>query len=95
MLESFKDKLLIADIDLLFKIIKITKWSKDGLAIAAIASLTLPLGFFDVFIQKYVEYHNQKLEDLILLNAKEANDAFFKLSSKKIDCVEVVNIDRT
>ncbi|WP_351189856.1 hypothetical protein [Shewanella sp. TB4-MNA-CIBAN-0142] len=48
-------------------------WLTETLIIAIVTSLILPLGFFDVFIQKLLEYNTQLLEERVQLNANETN----------------------
>lgn len=57
-------------------------WLIEVMVVALIFSLILPMGFFDVFIQKLLEYNNQKLEERQLLNSTEANENFDKLYKK-------------
>jgi len=54
----------------------------DVIVIAVVFSLLLPLGFFDTFIQKLLEYNTQKSEDRQILNATEANEHFEKIYKK-------------
>jgi hypothetical protein len=54
----------------------------EVIVFSVILSLILPLGFFDVFIQKLVEYNTQKSEERQILNANEANEHFEKLYKK-------------
>lgn len=55
------------------------EWLEDLIVISVIVSLVFPLGFFDVFIQKLLEYNTQKTEDRQILNVKEANAHFDNL----------------
>ncbi|RTR33190.1 hypothetical protein EKG38_06095 [Shewanella canadensis] len=48
-------------------------WLAEILIVAVVTSLILPLGFFDVFIQKLLEYNTQLLEERIHLNTNEPN----------------------
>lgn len=57
-------------------------WLLEFIVVSVVISLVLPLGFFDVFIQKLLEYNTQKTEERQILNAKEANDHFEKLYKK-------------
>jgi len=59
-----------------------SSWSHEILVISVIISLVLPLGFFDVFIQKLLEYNTQKLEKRQVLNAQEANKHFEDIYAK-------------
>ena len=54
------------------------KWLNEIIIVAVILNLILPMNFFDVFIQKLLEYNTQILENRILLNANEINDYFEK-----------------
>lgn len=54
----------------------------DVIVVSLIISLLLPLGFFDVFMQKLLEYNTQKVEERQLLNASEANEHFEKIYKK-------------
>ncbi|HCU65188.1 MAG TPA: hypothetical protein DF774_05435 [Rheinheimera sp.] len=54
-------------------------WLGKLIVISVVISLVLPLGFFDVFIQKLLEYNTQKTEERQTLNAKEANEHFDNL----------------
>jgi hypothetical protein len=54
----------------------------DLLVIGVVISLILPLGFFDVFIQKLIEYNTQSVEERQLLNATEANKHFERAFQK-------------
>ena len=58
-----------------------SSWLNELLVVAVVISLIIPLGFFDVFIQKSLEYNTQTLEDRIFLNAKEANEHFSKIDN--------------
>lgn len=51
-------------------------WAMDAVIISIILLLAAPLGFFDVFIQKLVEYNTSTIEGRLKLNAEEANRAF-------------------
>jgi hypothetical protein len=57
-------------------------WLLELIVVSVVISLVLPLGFFDVFIQKLLEYNTQKTEERQILNAKEANEHFEKLYKK-------------
>jgi len=61
---------------------------KDFLVIGFVLALILPLSFFDIFIQKLLEYNTQKLEERQLLNANEANQTFTDFQ-EKIDKLEL------
>lgn len=52
------------------------------MVVAVITSLILPLGFFDEFVQKLLEYNTQKVEERQILNANEANENFEKIYKK-------------
>lgn len=54
-------------------------WLTDMLVISVILTLILPLGFFDIFIQKLLEYNTQKIEGRQVLNAQESNEHFEKV----------------
>lgn len=49
------------------------KWLIEFIIIAVLLNLLLPMNFFDVFIQKLLEYNTQKVEERILINANETN----------------------
>ncbi|WP_335987063.1 hypothetical protein [Spongiibacter tropicus] len=57
-------------------------WLTDVIVFSVVLSLVLPLGFFDVFIQKLLEYNTLKVEERQVLNANEANEHFEKLYKK-------------
>lgn len=57
-------------------------WLGELIVISVVISLVLPLGFFDVFIQKLLEYNTQRTEERQILNAKEANEHFENLYKK-------------
>ena len=57
-------------------------WLTEVIVISVVVSLILPLGFFDVFIQKLLEYNTQKIEERQILNATEANEHFEKSYKK-------------
>jgi len=57
-------------------------WLLEIMVVAVTISLVLPLGFFDVFIQKSLEYNIQKSEERQILNANEANEHFENLYKK-------------
>ena len=59
----------------------------DFLVLSSIVCLMLPLGFFDVFIQKLLEYNTRKVEERQILNAGEANH-HFERSSTRIKLLE-------
>lgn len=46
-----------------------------ALTVAVVLLVFFPLGFFDVFIQKLLEYNTSLLEERASLNAREANEA--------------------
>lgn len=57
-------------------------WLIEIIVLISVVTLILPLGFFDVFIQKLLEYNTQKMEERQILNAEEANEHFAKLYKK-------------
>ena len=57
-------------------------WLTEIIVISVVVSLIVPLGFFDVFIQKLLEYNTQKVEERQTLNANEANENFEKTYKK-------------
>lgn len=57
-------------------------WLTEVIVISVVVSLVFPLGFFDVFIQKLLEYNTHKLEERQMLNANEANEHFKNLHKK-------------
>lgn len=57
-------------------------WLTEIIVISVIISLIFPLGFFDVFVQKLLEYNTQKVEERQILNAIEANEQFEELYKK-------------
>ena len=57
-------------------------WLQKVIVVSVILSLVLPLGFFDLFIQKLLEYNTQKTEERQLLNANEANKHFEAIHKK-------------
>lgn len=57
-------------------------WLAEILIVAVVTSLILPLGFFDVFIQKLLEYNTQLLEERVQLNANETNTHLESLNRK-------------
>ena len=59
-------------------------WLVEAIVISVVVSLIVPLGFFDVFIQKLLKYNTQMVENRQFLNAKEANE-HFGIIYKKID----------
>lgn len=62
-------------------------WLNEILIVSVLISLILPLGFFDVFIQKNLEYNTQLVEERQVLNAQEANKHFERIF-QKIDDME-------
>lgn len=58
------------------------EWVLDVVLIAVVLLLIFPMGFFDVFIQKLVEYNTSQLEDRVRLNAEEANSTFADVYSR-------------
>ncbi|WP_119394482.1 hypothetical protein [Salinibius halmophilus] len=67
-------------------------WLAEILLVAVLILLLFPLGFFDVFIQKLLEYNTQILEDRLRLNATEANQHFQKLFDK-VESLEIMQDD--
>jgi len=59
-------------------------WVFDVVLASIVLLLVAPMGFFDVFIQKLVEYNASSIEERVVLNAREANKAISDLH-KKID----------
>ena len=57
----------------------LSEWLTEIIVISVVITLILPLGFFDVFIQKLLEYNTQKVEERQVLNAAEANEHFEKI----------------
>jgi len=57
-------------------------WLVETLIVAVVFSLVFPTSFFDVFIQKLLEYNTQTLEERQRLNATEANKHFEKIYDK-------------
>jgi|SRR5690554_918203 len=57
-------------------------WLTEVIVISVVISLVFPLGFFDTFIQKLLEYNTQKLEERQILNATEANEHFEEIYKK-------------
>mgnify|MGYP005750409087 CR=1 FL=1 len=57
-------------------------WLIEIIVIAVVVALIFPLGFFDVFIQKLLEYNTQTIEERQILNANEANNHFEKIYKK-------------
>lgn len=57
-------------------------WLIEIIVISVVFSLIIPLGFFDVFIQKLLEYNTQTVEDRQILNANQANEHFEKIYNK-------------
>ncbi|MBC3764624.1 hypothetical protein [Neptunicella marina] len=57
-------------------------WLTDVIVFSVVLSLILPLVFFDVFIQKLLEYNTLKVQERQVFNAKEANEHFEKLYKK-------------
>lgn len=68
----------------IFAYITSAAWLTEIIVISVVVSLIFPLGFFDVFIQKLLEYNTQKLEERQILNATEANE-HIDILYKKID----------
>lgn len=58
------------------------QWLTEIIVISVIISLILPLGFFDVFIQKLLEYNTQTIEERQSLNAQETNEHFENIYNK-------------
>lgn len=67
-------------------------WLAEILLFAVVVLLLFPLGFFDVFIQKLLEYNTQIMEDRLRLNANEANQHFQKLFDK-VETLEIMQDD--
>lgn len=59
-------------------------WLQELLVLSVVICLIVPLGFFDVFIQKLLEYNTQLVEEGQLLNATEAN-RHFGLMNERIE----------
>lgn len=59
-------------------------WAMDAVIVSIILLLAAPLGFFDVFIQKLVEYNASTIDGRLKLNAEQANRAFADVH-RKID----------
>lgn len=57
-------------------------WLIEVIVLSVVLSLILPLGFFDVFIQKLLKYNIRKVEEQQTLNANEANKHFDNLYKK-------------
>lgn len=57
-------------------------WLLEIMLISIVITLITPLGFFDVFIQKLVEYNTQVSESRQQLNATETNEHIAKLYEK-------------
>lgn len=64
-----------------------SSWLIETIVISIVIALLFPLGFFDIFIQKLLEYNTQVVEERQLLNANESNKHFEK-AFKKIDELE-------
>ena len=58
------------------------QWLNEIIIITVVLNLLLPMNFFDVFIQKLLEYNTQKIEERQLLNANEANKIFSDFQEK-------------
>ncbi|PKI03808.1 hypothetical protein CXF78_10895 [Shewanella sp. 11B5] len=74
---------VILAIGVVFAYFTDASWLKGILVTSVIVSLLLPLGFFDVFIQKLLEHNTQKLEERQIINATEANKHFDKLYKRE------------
>lgn len=61
---------------------------EEFIVFGVVISLILPLNFFDIFIQKLLEYNTQKVEERQFLNANEANKTFTDFQDK-IEKLEV------
>lgn len=57
-------------------------WLLEAMIVGLVLTLIIPMGFFDVFIQKLLEYNTQNLEARQKLNVQEANEHFGKLYQK-------------
>jgi len=57
-------------------------WLNEAIMIGVVLSLLSPMGFFDVFIQRLVEYNAQTIEERQALHTKEANQQFEKIYVK-------------
>ena len=62
-----------------------SSWFVEFLLISVVLTLVSPIGFFDVFIQKLLEYNTQKLEMRMQLNAEETNKAFEDIYNKNVN----------
>lgn len=59
-----------------------SSWLIELVVLAVVFSLLLPLGFYGAFIENLIEYNTSTLEDRVLLNANEANEALTKMHEK-------------
>ena len=59
-----------------------SQWFEELMIVAIIFSLVLPLGFFDVFIQKLLEYNTRLVEERQQQNAVEANKVFTSMNNR-------------
>jgi len=57
-------------------------WIIEIIVFSVILNLILPLSFFDVFIQKLLEYNTKILEKRQRINVEEANEHFEHLYRK-------------
>lgn len=70
------------------------QWLHEIIIIAVVLNLLLPMNFFDIFIQKLLEYNTQKVEERIILNAEqtnrylEENDKFKKSVNDKLKSIK-------
>ena len=64
-------------------------WLVDIIVFSIAFALVFPLGFFDVFIQRLLEYNTQAIEQRQHQHAEEANH-YFNDMHKRIEALELV-----
>ena len=57
-------------------------WLTEALIVGLLLTLISPMGFFDVFIQRLLEYNTQAIEERQVLNTTQANQQFEKVYAK-------------
>jgi len=57
-----------------------SSWLLEVIVFAVVFMLVLPLGFFDTYVEKLLEYNAHAIEERVLLNAAESTKAFVKFS---------------